>query len=388
MIPVLILGSGIGALGAIRALRRAGIPAFVHTEVGGVERTSRWYRPAPVRRIDTSTPLAQVLDAVMLEQAVLLPCSDAWAREVASLPAAYRDRFPSSISGADTIAQLVDKAGLSRLLTEADVPHPVTRDVADEVALEALPDRVLEGAFLKPRDSQAFFARFGVKAFQVSSRAEALERLGDARASGLAMLLQEYIPGAPDLHYFLDGFVDASGRIRGTLARRRYRMHPRDFGNSSYMESVPREEMAQAIDAMHALVAHTGFRGIFSTEFKRDPRDGLFKLIEVNARVWWYVEFAARCGLDVCSMAYRDALGDVVPEVRDYRVGARLAYPYYDYFACRDARREGTLSLGSWIGSWIGAQQPLFNWDDPRPALLEVWRVAVSKSTKRLKRPQ
>jgi len=47
---------------------------------------------------------------------------------------------------------------------------------------------------------------------------------------------------------------------------------------------------------------------VFSAEFKFDERDGLFKILEVNARPWWYVDFAARCGVDVCRMAYRDAL--------------------------------------------------------------------------------
>ena len=34
-----------------------------------------------------------------------------------------------------------------------------------------------------------------------------------------------------------------------------------------------------------------------------------FKILEINARPWWYVELASRCGVDVCTMSYRDAFG-------------------------------------------------------------------------------
>ncbi len=89
-------------------------------------------------------------------------------------------------------------------------------------------------------------------------------------------------------------------------------MFPLDFGNSTCMVSVAADEVAPAVASVERLLAHVGYRGIFSAEFKYDERDGLFKILEVNARPWWYVEFTARCGVDVCTLAYRDALGEAV----------------------------------------------------------------------------
>ena len=80
---------------------------------------------------------------------------------------------------------------------------------------------------------------------------------------------------------------------------------------------------------------------MFSAEFKLDPRDGRFKLLEVNTRPWWYVDFAARCGVDVCTMAYRDALGEGVDTVESYRTGVVCVYPYMDLSACQALRRSG-----------------------------------------------
>ena len=36
------------------------------------------------------------------------------------------------------------------------------------------------------------------------------------------------------------------------------------------------------------------FNGLFDAEFKKDPRDGNFKLIEINARSWWQNSFPTK----------------------------------------------------------------------------------------------
>ena len=388
MTPVLVLGNGITALGVLRILGRSGIPAYIHGYGNGIERRSRWFRPMPLSRPmdDPSANLGSVLSACRLPVAVLMPCSDYWAMQIARMPEELRRHYPASIASAEAMRTLVDKAPFSTLLAETGVPHPMTRLLQGPADLEAVPDDVLDGAFLKPHDSQAFFARFGVKAFLIRSRKEGVERLDQIERAGFAVLLQQYIPGPGSLHYFVDGFFDASGRLRAAFTRRRLRMSPPDFGNSSYMVSVPREEVQQAIESVKLALSRIGFRGIFSAEFKKDPRDGVFKLLEVNARPWWYVEFAARCGVDVCTMAYRDALGEPVADVVSHREGARMVYPYYDFFACRDAWRADEMSLLQWASSWAGAQQPLFNWTDPLPALAEAWRVGRQFAGTRWKR--
>jgi predicted ATP-grasp superfamily ATP-dependent carboligase len=181
------------------------------------------------------------------------------------------------------------------------------------------------------------------------------------------MMLQEYIPGPPTNHYFVDGFVDGAGVVRARFVRQRLRMYPPDFGNSTLMVSVPPEQAADALRTLDTLLADLQYRGIFSAEFKRDARDGRFNLIEVNARPWWYVEYAARCGVDVCAMAVQDALGRPVTSIERYTLGRRCAYPSYDWSAVRAEH----LGISTAMRDWIGAVQPVFKWSDPRPSLHE-----------------
>ena len=369
-VPALILGNGITALGVQRILADARLPYFSVENDDPLVLRSRYYHPLS-HAGEKAAPdnLETWLSELSLARAVVIPCADAWVRAVANLSPELRDRFPASIASPDAIESLVDKGRFAETLMELGVPHPRSRSVRSAAELHAALADGFKEAFLKPRDSGSFFQVFGQKAFRAADPDELAGRLAEVRNHGLEVIVQEYVPGPASNHVFVDGFRDRNGVIRTLFARRRLRMFPPLFGNSTFMKSVPVEEVREAAESLAGLLVHVDYRGVFSAEFKQDATDGRFKLLEVNTRPWWYVEFAARCGVDVCSMAYRDALGKPVESVDSYRTGATCVYPYMDYFACRELLMAGELSPGEWIRSWSGAVQPVFRRDDPWPAV-------------------
>lgn len=387
-VPVLVFGDGLTALGVIRVLRAAGVSAYVVGDSPALVSQSRWFEPAPPSR-SGDTPegnLTAYLAGLPLARAVLVPCSDSWAVRLAALDGPITDRFPACAAPLAVIERLVDKSHLAEALCAADVPHPRTILLESAADIAAIPDQALSSSFLKPHDSQRFFRRYGTKAFWIRSRQDAVRRWQEAKDEGLSLLFQEYIPGPPSHHYHLDGYIDRTGRVSGMLARRRLRMYPLDFGNNSMTVSVPLREVTDAHESLCRLLESVEFRGIFSAEFKRDDRNGRYNLLEVNVRPWWYVEFTARCGVDVVTMAYREALGLPVEPATTYHVGRRCAYLYYDFHAYRAARRTGDLPFIAWARSVAGASQPLFRWSDPNPAWQEV-RTVVGRRLRQLVTP-
>lgn len=368
---VLALGSGLTLLGVMRALSKADVHLFALPDAEGPARRSRWFRPGP-SFLSSLKPaaLARTLESLP-SPTVLMPCSDLWVRTVAGLPRETQARYPASVAPLDAVDVLVDKNRFRDTLAHLGLPHPTTHMLRSEKDLDGVPDSVLRSSFLKPVSSQEFFARFGVKGFRIAGKGEAVFALARCTEAGLKMMLQEYIPGPPTNHYFIDGFVDRTGVVRARFARRRLRMSPPDFGNSTIMESVPVTDVGTGAATLDALFAFLHYRGIFSAEFKRDERDGVFNIIEVNARPWWYVEFAARCGVNVCELAVRDAIGDPVETISRYALGRRCVYPYYDADALRAESKAGRVSLLSGVRSWLGAYQPVFRWSDPLPAVGE-----------------
>ncbi len=381
-----MLGSGVTGLGVIRALDAAGVRSYVVADNPDMMRWSRSYNRAPGRESQARADLPAYLDALPWERVVLVPCSDHWTQAVARLPDEMRARFPASVPPATTLETLVDKLGLSRLLEQHQIPHPRTIDLTRSAALADVPDELLSRSFLKPRDSQRFFAEHGVKALLVKDRAEALRDLQALERDGHQMVLQEFIPGSADHHYFIDGFTRSGGEPVAVFARRRLRMYPPSFGNSSYMVSVEPQEAGAAIAHLWRLFQLVNYRGPFSAEFKRDPKDDVLKLLEVNVRPWWYVEFAARCGVNVCDMAYRDALGLRLEPVGNYEVGRGCLYTEYDFHACLALRRRGELTVRDWVRSWVTAMRPIFRLSDPLPAVVGALRV-VSRRLRRAFKP-
>jgi D-aspartate ligase len=371
MTPAVVVGSGLGALGALRLLTRAGVPVYSLSAAPSFESRSRWFRPLPGVRetLADGAPLARLLEASSLERGVLLPCSDSSLSAASELPPRLAARFPSSTPSPAVVAQLTSKAKFAALLDAIDIPRPRTLIVDDSSDLERFANGQFLDVFLKPVESSRFMQRYGVKAWRVRDLADARAQLARARADGHPVVVQEYVPGPVSNHFLIDGFACANGEVHALFARRRLRMHPPEFGDSTHMISVPLSEAEPAVQSLRAILAAIRYRGIFSAEFKVDARDGTFKILEINARIWIYVEFAGRCGVDVCTMAYRDALGMPLGDVPAYRSGARLVSPYTDLAAAHYAWSRRQLGTGAWLRSWFGAQQPQFNWTDPAPAV-------------------
>lgn len=391
-IPVLAFGGTVTVLGVARAFGRAGIPVLTYTEPGELVTRSRYYRPLSSSPIpDPKAPAAARLEAILraipMQRGVLVPCSDVWTEATVALPEDLKLRFPASVPSQETITTLVDKGRLAAVMAELGLPHPRSFAVDRREDFDAIDERVFESAFLKPKSSAKFLQAFGVKGWIVRSRAAAAEKLRAAQAAGCEMILQEYVPGPPTAHHFIDGFIDKAGVVRARFARQRIRMHPADFGNSTYMVSEPLDHVQPALDSLDRLLGVLRYRGIFSAEFKQDPRDGRFHLIEVNVRPWWYVGFAESCGVHVCALAYSDALGLPLPVLKPYPVGRTCAYPFVDLSGYRWHRSRGDssyASLGTCVRQWLGSHQPIFAWDDPAPALSNFFALARTSLNKRL----
>ena len=343
---------------------------------------SRYFRPAVSidgRRLGLSWEDADYDILAHMEGAVLIPCSDLSVAWLARLPEELRARFPSSIPSTAALDTLLDKRNFAELCKRLDVPHPRYCLVASEDDLSRAPLEELSDWFFKPSDSQRFMARYGRKGLRFTGRVEAESLFRKFSGDAVSVLLQEYVPGGADQHYFIDGFRDRDGIVRARLARRRLRIYPRDFGNSSYCHQVPVKDVEPAWRSLQLILEHLHYRGIFSAEFKFDAHRNEYRILEVNTRVWLYVEFAAHCDIDVCFLSYLDALEQDVPDLADNRPGAGCVDLYNDFRSIAESPSEHRPSLFQLLRQWFGARKLLFCWDDPKPALVWLYRRMMSR---------
>src|SRR5262245_7608497 len=371
------MGSHIAALGVLRRLSRRGVPCRVLDHTPDIIVRSRWYRPAPRTLAETPDPriLASHLRSLPMPGAVLIACSDVWTQAVAGLPADVRERFRTSVPPPEAVARFVDKAAFAELVDGLGIPHPRTTVVRSVADLAGVPDEDLRDGFLKPVDSGRYYRHYGTKGAFVHSRTEAEAAVAEASALGITFLVQEWIPGDMASTILFDGFVDRHGRVAAMLARRRVRMDPPRISNHTVDVTIPLTETGDAPAQARRLLEAVSYRGIFNVEFKRDARDGTFRIIELNPRPFWLIAHIAAAGVDLPWLAYLDAQDLPVPPIDRYEVGRYGMYAISAIAAL--ARAWGSLRRpeGAVIRPWLRGDHTLLSISDPLPGLFDIARA-------------
>ena len=385
---MLVIGRATTALGAKRIAVRAGYEVFSVCPPNSWAARTRYHRalPASERGVwqgELGDEGLEFLRALPFERAVPIPTSDHTALWLAERPADLRSRFPDCCSSPDSLRALQDKFLFADLVKQHDVPCPSTFAVDSLEDVRALPVDGQLPLFFKPRDSQEFNRRFGIKALKFDGLDAALKVWQDFELDANPMLAQEYVPGGADRHYFIDGFMDSNGQVRALVARQRLRMYPADFGNSSMCMSVPVEDVEVAWQHLKRLLDATEYRGIFSAEFKCDERDDVFRILEVNTRPWVYIEFAEHCGVNMVDLYVRDALGETGDGRASGRTGRLCVDLLHDYHAVRSLPREQRPALPGLLLSWARASKRVFSWRDPAAAWHSI-KAFIRRRAKRI----
>lgn len=129
------------------------------------------------------------------------------------------------------------------------------------------------------------------------------------------------------------------------------------------------------------MFAGVAYRGIGYVEMKRDAQTGRYMIIEANiGRPTGRSATAERAGVEFLLTAYRDALGQPLPEARTQRYrGIKWIYFRRDLQASLAAARAGRLSLRGWWRSLRGPKvEAVGSWRDPVPFLADAWRTLMS----------
>jgi predicted ATP-grasp superfamily ATP-dependent carboligase len=129
--------------------------------------------------------------------------------------------------------------------------------------------------------------------------------------------LQEYISGPT----YLSGGVFKDGRTLRMCAHRMTLMNPPRGGAT--VKAVT-ERSPELIDITLRAFEAFEWTGLAEIDMIRDDRDGRFKFLEINPRVWASIGIARRAGVDLFGPYRALAAGlDVEPDLR-YRAGVQF----------------------------------------------------------------
>ena len=115
------------------------------------------------------------------------------------------------------------------------------------------------------------------------------------------LIYQEPIPGGGGTQWSYSGFFVEGEPVAAFTACRR-RQKPPDFGRAStYVLALYDKEVEQQSRKVLSALKYTGLAEV---EWKRDPRDGRLKFLEVNLRCWGWHTLASRVVGNLPAMLY------------------------------------------------------------------------------------
>lgn len=354
--------SFVNGLTAIRSLGRMGVPVLaVDHRPSALGFRSRHALPllSPDPGTDTLAYIGFLRDLgdAIGRPAPLIPTHDPPVNAIGAHSDLLGERFLLPFPAGDALTRLQSKREQLDRAAAAGVDTPETVHPRSRAEALAAADAVGYPLLVKPSNPDGFRRRFRRQAFRCEDRVD-LER-AYVDAEPFEPMVQELIPGGDDELYTVGSYLAPDGAVLGLFSGRKLRQSPPGVGTCRIGEAVWVQE---AVDAALRLLEAFAFHGVSQVEFKRDPRDGRFKLMEVNPRLWLWHGLAAALDVDFTRIAYLDLLGRRGPLVTT------------------EGRR------GRWAITLLAGEGPavprlpyveaVFSLDDPKPAATHLARVA------------
>jgi predicted ATP-grasp superfamily ATP-dependent carboligase len=317
-IGAVVIGGDYQGLGIVRSLGRHQIPVCVIDDEKSISRFSRY--TTQTVSVPSLREEKEAVDAILsagrrlgLNGWVLYPTRDetvaALARNRELLSTFFRVPTPPW----ETVRWAWDKRNTYSLAEELGIPAPRTWYIS---SVEDLEQVTIDPPFaVKPSVKEHFFYATKAKAWRANDRAEL--RTLFLRAKELVgpgeVMIQDLIPGDGSQQFAYCAFFK-EGRSIGSMVVQRRRQHPPEFGRAStFVETI---EMPLLEELSERFLRAIDYYGLVELEYKLDPRDGKFRLLDFNARTWGYHSLGAGAGVDFPYLLFADQSGESVEPCR------------------------------------------------------------------------
>jgi D-aspartate ligase len=376
-VGAIVIGGEHPGLGIARSLGRRGIPVCVIDDQHSVSQFSKYVNR--VVRVKDLRDEHRTVESVMeigqrygLKGWVLFPTRD----ETVAAFSHHRDRlaefFRVTTPGWNTVRWAWDKKNTYDHAAGLGIPVPRTYNPRTEKELAHLYSRLPMA--LKPAVKENFFYATGAKAW----RAETPDQLHDLFRRAIRqiapeeILIQEIIPGDGQQQYSYCAFF-RDGEAHSSLVARRIRQHPREFGRAAtYVETMEASDVPEVEELSLRFLKAIDYYGLVEIEFKRDTRDGQFKLLDVNARTWGFHSIGAPAGVDFPYLLYADQTGEKVDRGKG-KAGVGWLRLITDLPTVAADLFSGYTNLGAYVESLNRTRvESVFCREDLLPSLAEV----------------
>ncbi len=364
-----IIEGHVQGLSNLRILAKAGIPGIVVDRGDCIARHSKYCRgffKCPAYDDDALADfLLELGERERLHGWLLLPSNDHGVATLVRNWERLQTVFKWMAPPPTTFESIYDKAKLLNLAQKCDIPIPRTAFLAE---VDSGTNGLTFPVITKGRRGLSFYKTVGKKAILSNNETElrrTMRRL-QSRLDLSETFTQEVIPSDGTNKTVSFAAFCVNGEIRAFWMGAKLREHPLQFGTATFCESVYEQA---CLDQSAPLLRALDYNGVCEIEYLRDPRDGRFKLIEINARTWLWVGLATACGVNFPLYVYNHVNG--LPSVypAGYPLGVRWRNFWTDTVFSLQAVITGRLGLKAYLESLRGDGliDAVRDKDDPKP---------------------
>jgi predicted ATP-grasp superfamily ATP-dependent carboligase len=273
------------------------------------------------------------------------------------------------------IERCVDKFKLYPATEKIGIPIPKTYFPKGLEEVKKIAGEIDYPYIIKPDTHEKFFEIFQKTALLANSKDELLKHYTRAAEEDLKIMVQEVIQGQAERLYTLGSYADKNSRLIGIFVAKKIRQYPSDFGTCRVAEPICQPEI---IKLGRKLIEGLNYHGISQVEFKKDPKDEVFKLMEINARNWMWISLPTACGVNLPVIAYKDTIEKKEREpIYQNQAYVKWTYLDNDFKNCclgrykKSGHPEESLNICQWFWSIKGKKEyAIFSWRDPKPYII------------------
>jgi len=374
---VIIIGNHVQALGIIRSLGKRGIPVYLMNDnsicIGRFSRYLKKFIKIPESIKNDESGFVKFVVRISkkngLKNWVLIPTNDYWVYELSKNKKILEKHFKVSTPHIEAVKFAYNKKMSIIQASKINIPVPKTifpknlEDLSKKIHTIKFP------VIIKGIVGHEFYRKLRKKAVKVNSEEELLffyKKISSV-AGPSEIMIQEIIPGN-DIYSFCSFFKN--NKFFGVWMGRKIRQHPSEFGTGTFAESVWIPELFKLGKSFLKSIEYSG---VSEMEFKKDSRDGKFKLIEVNARTWLWHTLSIRCGVDFPYIIYKDMTGREMTEEISTKRGVKWVHIITDFAVFIKCFFKGEMKIKEYFSSLRGEKEyAVFSLDDPLPFIAEV----------------
>jgi len=248
---------------------------------------------------------------------ILIPVGYSRTRALAQHKSQFLPHVHVELVDAETIELAANKVSMAQVAQKVGVPVPryIVPEDRDQAlhASETLSYPLVVKPQRESRGRSVSYARNSGELVDACSRFFA--------AASEPPLVQEYVPGEGC------GFFATyqNGECKRVFMHRRVREYPASGGVSTCAESF---YDARLEECGKRLLDALAWHGVAMAEFRRDARDGEFKLLEINPKFWGSLDLALAAGADFPGDLCRMACGEKLAFTDGYDRRLRFHWPF------------------------------------------------------------